>query len=70
MIYRYRALNCSHGIEMWKYFYLGNGSVQCLFCPSGKKTSLKVWQYQEYCLLLWSELEQAEKNGCDEDSNE
>lgn len=35
MVYRHRALNCSHGIEMWKYFSLGNGSVQCLFCPSG-----------------------------------
>ena len=30
----------------------------------------KVWRYQEYCLLLRSELEQTEKNGCDEDSNE
>jgi hypothetical protein len=35
-----------------------------------EKKCLKVWQYQEYCLLLWSELEQTEKNGCDEDSNE
>ena len=44
--------------------------------PFEKKRALtikkrqKVWRYQEYCLLLWSELEQAEKNGCDEDSNE
>ena len=37
--------------------------------PNDKKRQ-KVWRYQEYCLLLRSELEQAEKNGCDEDSNE
>ena len=40
------------------------------FVLRDKKTSLKVWRYQEYSLLLRSELEQAEKNGCDEDSNE
>lgn len=34
------------------------------------KKWLKVWQYQEYCLLLRSEFEQTEKNGCNEDSNE
>ena len=33
------------------------------------KKWLKVWQFQEYCLLLRSELEQTEKNGYDEDSN-
>jgi len=35
-----------------------------------KKKWLKVWLYQEYCLLLRSELELPEKNGCYEDSNE
>ena len=34
------------------------------------KKKQKVWRYQEYCLLLRSEFEQTEKNGCDEDSNE
>ena len=37
---------------------------------SDKKKLQKVWLYQEYCLLLRSELEQTEKNGCVEDSNE
>lgn len=37
---------------------------------SSDKKWQKVWLYQEYCLLLRSELEQTEKNGCNEDSNE
>jgi len=45
-------------------------AFNAIFCPSGQKTSQKVWRYQEYCLLLRSELEQTEKNGCDEGSSE
>jgi hypothetical protein len=63
-------------MEMWKFYLFGSGGIRCLFLillrkiEHFRKKWLKVWQYQEYCLLLRSEFEQTEKNGCDEDSNE
>jgi len=61
---------------MWKFYLFGSGGIRCHFLILFRKIEhfrkkwLKVWRYQEYCLLLRAELEQTEKNGCDEDSNE
>ena len=55
--------------RQWRHPVPFSNPFQKKSSPNDKKR-LKVWQYQEYCLLLRSELEQTEKNGCDEDSNE
>ena len=58
MVYRYRALNCCHGIEMWKYFSLGNGSVQCHFLSFGTKKHRKkfggIKNIAYFCGQSWS----------------
>ena len=73
-VYRHRS---RHEIGMWKCNLFGSGAIRCLFLILFRKNRVltikkkqKVWRYQEYCLLLRSEFEQTEKNGCDEDSNE
>ena len=73
-VYRHRS---RHEIGMWKCKLFGSGAIRCLFLILFRKNRVltikkkqKVGRYQEYCLLLRSEFEQTEKNGCDEDLNE
>lgn len=62
---------------MWKCYLFGSGAIRCLFLilfrkkssPNDKKIA-KSLAVSRILLTFAIELEQAEKNGCDEDSNE
>ena len=61
---------------MWKFYLFGSGGIRCLFLILFRKIEhlrkkvAKSLAVSRILLTFAIELEQAEKNGCDEDSNE